>query len=652
MLHLRLLLLACALTLVLALASATRPTAALQVNGRDQHLVLGPRGVAEKASDREDSDADEDEDEEHRRPPARRPRNVLLVVMDDFRNELNIPGNGAPWLHTPNMASLAARGTTFAMAFTSAPECGPSRNSFLTGRYPQTTGAFNLNTAYRTPWQPRHEWLTWPQYFKDVLGYPTVTTGGKIFHPDPGLPELADVPRSFADAYWENPNPNKQCHNDWLEVVPSDEQAALIESNIFANQTALCPDANETAAFTDLAIASAAASRLLQVGANASAQPFFMAVGFVATHTSLHVRAANYHRHLDSSPHVHGPTGVVAQLPTGAGAVTEHISWPQCPNEWVSDPGAGTLNTTNAQGERNLVPLAWTRASYWSAVELDDEALGIVLAALKESGMEDDTLVVLTSDHGYNLGEHARFCKTTLWDTATSVPLIVADPSAPWSHGRSYKGLLDLVDLYATSVGLVTGAPPVSVRGTKPPEGVDQSRVIRNPRFTSARSAAFAALRAPRHFAISQMARCNPVTHNAFFSPSIMPNEDWSNYDRLAAPNPYQILGCNRKAASNITFMGYAVRSKHFRLVSWVPFNGTDLSIPGGARHAVMHPVSEELYDYSGGDRAEPARSVIYNRALQESVSHCRVPDGCDSAAHTAARDSLRRVLLEFLTTV
>src|SRR6266508_5030855 len=108
--------------------------------------------------------------------PTQRPKyNVLFIISDDLRPELGCYGN--PIIKTPNIDSLAARGTRFDHAYAQFPLCNPSRSSLWNGRYPTQTGVMDNNTYFRA----KHpDYVTLPQYFQKQ-GYATLRTG-KIFH--------------------------------------------------------------------------------------------------------------------------------------------------------------------------------------------------------------------------------------------------------------------------------------------------------------------------------------------------------------------------------------------------------------------------------------------------------------------------------------
>ncbi|MCK4960385.1 MAG: sulfatase-like hydrolase/transferase, partial [Planctomycetes bacterium] len=103
--------------------------------------------------------------------------NVLFVICDDLNNDIGVYGH--PMVKTPNIDRLAAEGVLFRNAYTNFPLCGPSRNSFMTGLYPDQTTIKTLRvlTRSRVP-----EVVTMSQHFMNH-GY-TAARVGKIYHYD------------------------------------------------------------------------------------------------------------------------------------------------------------------------------------------------------------------------------------------------------------------------------------------------------------------------------------------------------------------------------------------------------------------------------------------------------------------------------------
>ena len=113
-------------------------------------------------------------------------RNVLFIAIDDLRP--NIAAYGASFMHTPHLDALAASATLFQRAYVQYSFCGPSRNSFLTGRRPDATRAFSFMNHFREPGVGA-DWVSLPEHFRKH-GYLTLAAG-KLFHP--GLPPNFDA---------------------------------------------------------------------------------------------------------------------------------------------------------------------------------------------------------------------------------------------------------------------------------------------------------------------------------------------------------------------------------------------------------------------------------------------------------------------------
>ncbi len=107
--------------------------------------------------------------------------------------------------------------------------------------------------------------------------------------------------------------------------------------------------------------------------------------------------------------------------------------------------------------------------AYHACISFIDAQIGVVLDALKQSGQWDDTIVVLTSDHGYLLGEKFMWGKVMLFETCDRVPLVIRVPksieNAATTPGSSSEGLVELVDLFPTLAELCDVTPPSELQG-------------------------------------------------------------------------------------------------------------------------------------------------------------------------------------------
>ncbi len=102
--------------------------------------------------------------------------------------------------------------------------------------------------------------------------------------------------------------------------------------------------------------------------------------------------------------------------------------------------------------------------AYWASITFADAQVGRILYALEALGLKENTIVLFTSDHGYHMGEHGHWQKTTLFENATRVPLIIADPRAH-EKGKIALGPAEMVDFYPTLAKLCGLKPPKYLAG-------------------------------------------------------------------------------------------------------------------------------------------------------------------------------------------
>ncbi|MBT5559490.1 MAG: sulfatase-like hydrolase/transferase, partial [Proteobacteria bacterium] len=112
--------------------------------------------------------------------------------------------------------------------------------------------------------------------------------------------------------------------------------------------------------------------------------------------------------------------------------------------------------------------------AYLASISYADAMVGHLLDALEQSGRADSTIIVLWSDHGWHLGEKARWRKQTLWRESTRVPFIVVAPGIT-EAGSIIEATVSLLDLYPTLVDLAGLDMPTH------PEGVSLVPLIKDP---------------------------------------------------------------------------------------------------------------------------------------------------------------------------
>lgn len=342
---------------------------------------------------------------------AERP-NVLFIAIDDLNDWVGVL-DGHPLVKTPHIDALAKRGTVFLNAHCQAPLCNPSRTSLLLGQRPTTTGIYGLSPWFRDVPALR-DLVPLPKYFAQH-GYRTLGVG-KVFHSRFGFRKGDDEFQEVGPTYDDGPFPKERLSkppgragrgNDWGVVTGRDEERG------------------------DWKIASWAIEQIKQK----TPEPFFLSVGIRLPHLPLFTTKQWF----DLYPK--GPEILPAVL-VGDRKDTPPFSWYL---HWKLPEYRHQPLVKAGEWEPKV-------RAYLATVSFLDSQVGRVLAALRENDLEENTVVVLWSDHGYHLGEKAITGKNTLWEESTRVPLIFAGPGI--AKGGRCQEPVELLDVYPTLVEL------------------------------------------------------------------------------------------------------------------------------------------------------------------------------------------------------
>ena len=367
--------------------------------------------------------------------------NVLFIISDDLTSTaLSCYGNTV--CKTPNIDAIAAQGTRFTRAYCQGTYCGPSRASFLTGYYPHAIGVL----GYKSPRPAIGDRVTWPQHFKNH-GYYSARVS-KIYHM--GVPigieqgsHGADDEASWTERFnskgpeWRAPGDGETLQNN------PDGKKPAVGGNTFVVVEADGDDLVHSDGKT-----AEKAAELIHLHKD---KPFWLGVGFVRPHVPFVAPRSYYPPFKPYSKMV---------LP------------PKIPGNWDDIPKAGINYCTSANMKMDIRRQKKSVGGYYASVAYMDAQVGKVLAALKESGVADRTIVIFTSDHGYHLGEHDFWAKVSLRDESAQVPLII---SVPGQKPAVCKSFVELLDLYPTLTSLC--ALPAQPRL----QGKDISPMIQDP---------------------------------------------------------------------------------------------------------------------------------------------------------------------------
>ena len=362
---------------------------------------------------------------------ASRP-NILFLAADDLRSDLGCYGH--PEVKTPHLDALARRGVLFERAYCQQAVCNPSRASVLTGRRPDTLRVWNLQTHFR---ETLPDVVTLPQAFKQA-GYTSVGLG-KLFHNQSG-PRRPPFPFSDPPSWSREPRFAEGAHwQDW--VVPGDAAGPKAKGG-----PVQCLDVPDEAYFDGQIAASAVAALREFAG---SREPFFLGVGFWKPH--LPFNAPKRYWDLYDRAKLAPPDPAAA--PAGAPALAAH-PWQEL-RGYIGVPKTGPLPAAQ---------IAELRHGYLAAISFLDAQVGRVLAELERTGLAANTVVVFWSDHGFHLGEHDLWAKTSNYELDARVPLIIAAPGVARAGGRT-AGLTELIDVYPTLTALAGLAADPALEG-------------------------------------------------------------------------------------------------------------------------------------------------------------------------------------------
>lgn len=353
--------------------------------------------------------------------------NVLFIISDDLNN--SIGSYGHPQVKTPNIDRLAERGVRFERAYCQYPLCGPSRNSMLTGLYPNSTGILSNSQIFRQS-IPNH--VSLPQAFR-LDGYFAARIG-KLYH--------YAVPKSVGTNGHDDPG-------SWeLEMNPAGCDRLLEEPDIFTLRPGnfggtlswyASPRGDEL--HTDGLMANDAIW-VLERCAREKQRPFFLALGFYRPHTPYVAPAPYFDNYpKEDMPLVEGVEEDIKDVPPLA--LASH------------KPEHDLLNDDLRQQAIQ---------AYFSSITFMDAQVGRVLDALDKNGLADNTIIVFTSDHGYHLGEHGLWQKMSLFEESARVPLIIAAPGMG-KQGAVAKTPVGLIDLYPTLAELCGVDAPENLQG-------------------------------------------------------------------------------------------------------------------------------------------------------------------------------------------
>ncbi len=387
--------------------------------------------------------------------------NVLFIISDDLTaTAVSAYGNPAP--KTPNIDKLASEGVLYTRAYSQYPVCGPSRASLMFGYYPSATNTYGYVSGREVVGSNRKSWA---QLFKEN-GYYSARVS-KIFHM--GIPIDIETGSNGEDdsASWT------ERFNSQAPEWQAEGEAELVQNNPFGDkprQGGNVMTIVKAEGADNLQSDGKTAEKVSQLIREHKNKPFFLAVGFVRPHVPF-VAPKKY---FEPYPY------------------QQIILPPQVENDWDDIPARGInyVNSVNAQMSTEQEKKAI--AGYYASVSFMDAQVGKVLKTLKDEGLDDNTIVVFTSDHGFHLNEHRFWMKVSLHEESVRVPMIIKVPGKKPAVCNSFVELLDLYPTLASLAGLDY---------SENLQGKDISKTLDNPDFV-VRDMAFSVSQGGKSFLI------------------------------------------------------------------------------------------------------------------------------------------------------
>ncbi|MEQ8785480.1 MAG: sulfatase [Pirellulaceae bacterium] len=389
---------------------------------------------------------------------AASPPNVLFLAVDDMKDWVNCLGGYEGTVHTPHIDWLARRGMLFTNAHCPSPKCAPSRAAVMTSLRPSTTGLYD-NGHWWYPNLP--DVVSLPAHFRRH-GY-RVVGAGKIFHHTAGNhpPNQWDefLPLRFRNDPWFR---GARINYPWSKSGPFPEGFPFCGLAGLPHENDWGPLGIPERDYDDHLSADFAVQFLKRQTETSGDAPFFLACGLFRPHLPWYVPR----KYFDLYP-------------------LEEVVLPATRDDDLDDvPPAGRKFAENRQRDFETIKGAgkWKHAvrAYLASITFADAQLGRVLDALDASGRAENTIVVLWSDHGWHLGEKNHWHKSTLWEEATRVPLIISAPGS--SPGRCSRAV-GLIDLFPTLNDLCA-LPPIPTH-----DGSSLAPQLRDPRAETKRPA-------------------------------------------------------------------------------------------------------------------------------------------------------------------
>jgi arylsulfatase A-like enzyme len=385
--------------------------------------------------------------------------NILLIMVDDLNDYQGVFG-GHPQVKTPNIDKLAASAVRFTNMQTNTPVCQPSRNSLFTGVYPHDSGDFGWTAKYKHPVLKHNKTIM--ELFNEN-GYFTLGTG-KLMHGNK-TPEWQEwgneVKHNYGPTIFDGKNltATKKVPAPFRNIGAIDGSfGRLSEGGVSLGKKGEAGwvmgwtkapfrylSENDRDLLPDEAHAKWAEEKFTELANKTSKQPFFMGVGFVRPHTPLYAPDRFFDMY---------PLESITLTPWMKNDVDDtHFK------ENFPENGKGLKYyrelVASYDGDREKAMKVFLQA-YLACITFMDEQVGKVIDALESHpSLNKNTIIVFTSDHGWQMGEKNYLFKNSPWEESAHIPLIIRPVISATNNkvsNTSVEHPVSLIDIFPTLV--------------------------------------------------------------------------------------------------------------------------------------------------------------------------------------------------------
>ena len=346
--------------------------------------------------------------------PANKPN--ILVIISDEHNAGILGCYGNDIVRTPNLDDLASRGVTFEGCYCNSPLCVPSRLSFTAGKYASRVGAWSNNC-----WLPSADYPSLPRIM-NAAGYESILCG-KMHYDHTRRYGFREIGGNMNKSVKTGKGKRRMAD----DLTPKPGMSSRFDDFHTGDHSSILKH--------DLAVTAGTTEFLKH--RRASDKPFFMIAGYLAPHFPLIVPETYWRQYQGRIPMPMIPEGHLESQPRNYQHLRIGFDVEDVPDEIVRKG----------------------RELYYGLTHWLDDQIGRILKSLAVSEVADNTIVIYTTDHGENMGEHGLWWKNCMYEHASRVPLIVSWP-ARWKGPQRRTQVCSLVDVAQTIAELGGAAVP------------------------------------------------------------------------------------------------------------------------------------------------------------------------------------------------